>query len=187
ANGSVAQLADFLNRSRNITNKGGGFVRNSGLFPENFFVLNPQFNGVMFYGNPGGSTYQSLEVRMTKRLSQGFTVQTSYTWSRSLGDNDGDFFVDYRDPNNRRLNKSLLGFHRTHAFLTNGTYELPFGPNRPFLSSAPGFVQRFVERWQLGAIFNRISGAPLTITAPIATVVQPFNTPAAGAPPICIV
>src|SRR6266850_136122 len=30
ANGSVAQLADFLNRSRNITNKGGGFVRNSG-------------------------------------------------------------------------------------------------------------------------------------------------------------
>src|SRR5205085_5892555 len=41
ANGSVGQLADFLNRSTSITGKGGGFVRNSGLFPENFFVLNP--------------------------------------------------------------------------------------------------------------------------------------------------
>ena len=133
-------------------------------------MLNPQFNGVMLYGSGGSSTYHSLEVRMTKRLSQGFTVQTSYTWSRSLGDNDGDYFVDYRDPNNRRLNKSLLGFHRTNAFLTNGTYELPFGPNRAFLTNAPGVVQRFVERWQLGAILSRISGAPLSITAPIATL-----------------
>ena len=44
ANGSLVQLADFLNRSTSMTGQGGGFVRNSGLFPENFFVLNPQFN-----------------------------------------------------------------------------------------------------------------------------------------------
>jgi len=187
ANGSVAQLADFLNRSRNITNRGGGFVRNSGLFSENFFVLNPQFNGVMQYGSGGSSTYHSMEMKMTKRLSQGATLQASYTWSRSLGDNDGDFFVDYRDPSNRRLNKSLLGFHRTHAFLLNGTYELPFGANRPFLQNAPRVVQRVVERWQLGAIVNRLSGAPLSVTAPIWTITQPFYSPGAGLPVTCIV
>jgi hypothetical protein len=33
-------------------------------------------------------------------------------------------------------------------------------------------VQRLVERWQLGAIFSRVSGPPMTITAPIATVAQ---------------
>ena len=64
------------------------------------------------------------------------------------------------------LNKALLGFHRTHAFTTNGTCELPLGPNRAFLSGGPGFVQRLVERWQLGGIFSWISGAPLSITAP---------------------
>ena len=186
ANGSPAQLADFLNRSRNITNQGGGFVRNSGLFPENFFVLNPQFNGVMLYGSGGSSTYHSMEVKMTKRLSQGFIFQSSYTWSRSLGDNDGDYFIDYRDPNNRRENKAVLGFHRTNAFLTNGTYELPFGANRPFLANAPAFVQRLVERWQLGGIFSRLSGAPLSVIAPIWTVVQPFYSPAAGQPVLCI-
>jgi hypothetical protein len=46
ANGNVGGLADYLNRSTNITGQGGGFIRNSGLFPENFVVLNPQFNSV---------------------------------------------------------------------------------------------------------------------------------------------
>jgi hypothetical protein len=63
------------------------------------------------------------------------------------------------------LNKSLLTFHRTHDFRSNGTFELPFGPSRKFLSGAPSWVSRIVERWQLGGIFSWSSGAPLTITA----------------------
>jgi hypothetical protein len=59
-----------------------------------------------------------------------------------------------------------LGFHRTHDVRYNGTFELPFGPNRKFVSSAPGFVTRLVERWQLGGILGWSSGSPLTITAP---------------------
>src|SRR5439155_9061086 len=90
ANGSIGQLADFLNRSTNVTGKGGGFVRNSGLFPENFFVLNPQFQTVTLNSNPGSSTYHSLQLQVTKRLSHGFTNSTSYVWSRTLGENDAD-------------------------------------------------------------------------------------------------
>ncbi|HYR43701.1 MAG TPA: hypothetical protein VER98_11795, partial [Terriglobia bacterium] len=172
ANGSVGQLADFLNRSTSITGKGGGFVRNSDLFPDNFFVLNPQFNAVNLHSNPGSSTYHSLQVQWTKRLSHGVTSQTAYTWSRALGENDGDVEVEYRDPNHRSLNHSLLGFHRTHAFNTNGTFELPFGPNRAFLSNAPGFIQRLVERWQLGGIMSWTSGAPVNIMATVATITQ---------------
>jgi hypothetical protein len=176
ANGNVGGLADFLNRSRNITNQGGGFVRNSGLYPENFFVLNPQFQNANLYGSGGSSTYHSLEVQVTKRLSQGFTTQGTYTWSRALGDNDGDYFVDYRDPNNRKLNKAVLGFHRTHAFLANGTWELPLGMNHRFLSGAPAIVQRLVEQWQLGGILSWISGPPLDITAPVSVITQTTST-----------
>jgi len=172
ANGNVGGLADFLNRSTNVTGEGGGFVRNSGLFPENFIVLNPQFNGVTLNSNPGNSTYHSLQMELTKRLSHGVTNSTTYTWSRALGENDGNGSVDYRDPRNRRLDKSLLGFHRTHTITSTGTFELPFGPNRAFLSNASGFVKRLVERWQWGGVFNWSSGAPLTITAPISTLTQ---------------
>jgi len=172
ANGNVGGLADFLNRSTNVTGEGGGFIRNSGLFPENFIVLNPQFNGVTLNSNPGNSTYHSLQMELTKRLSHGVTNSTTYTWSRALGENDGNGSVDYRDPRNRRLDKSLLGFHRTHTITSTGTFELPFGPNRAFLSNASGFVKRLVERWQWGGVFNWSSGAPLTITAPISTLTQ---------------
>jgi hypothetical protein len=172
ANGNVGGLADFLNRSTSVTGRGGGFVRNSGLFPENFFVLNPQFNNVTLYTNPGSSTYHSLQVQVTKRLSHGVTNSTAYTWSRALGENDTDGAVTYLDPRNRSLNKTLLGFHRTHMFTSNATLELPLGPNRRFLSNAPGFVQRMVERWQLGGIFSWSSGAPLSLSAPISTITQ---------------
>ena len=176
ANGNVGQLADFLNRSTNVTGKGGGFVRNSGLFPENFFVLNPQFNTVTRHGNLSNSTYHSLQMQVTKRLSNGFTSQASYTWSRALGadvtNGSEDDVLNPRDPKNRALDKTLLNYHRTHAFTSNGTYELPFGPGRTFLSSAPGFLERLVERWQFGAIFSWSSGPPLNVTAPISTIWQ---------------
>jgi hypothetical protein len=102
---------------------------------------------------------------MTKRLSHGFTSQTSYTWSRNLGlsDNDHDLFA--RDPRNRNSDKTLLGFHRTHIITGNGTYALPFGASRRFLSDAPGWVQQLVGQWQFGSIIRWTSGAPLTITA----------------------
>jgi hypothetical protein len=174
ANGNVGQLADFLNRSTAVTGRGGGFVRNGSL-PETFFVLNPQFQHVTLHSNPGSSTYHSMQVQLTKRLSQGFSTQTSYTWSRGLGESDGDGVVDYIDPSNRSLSKQLLGFHRTHFLTSNGTYALPFGAGRPFLSNAPALVQRLVERWQFGGIFSYTSGAPLTIVAPISTIWQTTN------------
>src|SRR5262249_48181779 len=42
--------------------------------------------------------------------------------------------------------------------------ELPFGPGRMLLPNTGPILSRVLERWQLGAIFNWTSGAPLTIT-----------------------
>ena len=68
----------------------------------------------------------------------------------------------------------MLSFHRTHILATGGTFELPFGQNRAFLSVAPAWVQRLTEQWQLGGIFRWVSGSPLTITAGGLTNVDQF-------------
>ena len=172
ANGNAGAVADFLNRSTNavsavpnpnVTGKGGGFIRNGGL-PEDFLVFNPQFQGAGINGNPSSSTYHSLQVQVTKRTSYGFTTQASYTLSKNLGEGATDGTISARDPRNRALDKSLLTFHRTHIFTSNGTYSLPFGPNRAFLSGGPAWMQRLVEQWQAGAIVRWSSGAPLGFT-----------------------
>jgi hypothetical protein len=49
---------------------------------------------------------------------------------------------------------------------------LPFGPNRQYLSNSTGWIQRVVERWQLGGIMNWTSGAPLTLTSGLSTITQ---------------
>jgi hypothetical protein len=177
ANGSVGQFASALNTQTTVTGQAGGLVRNGG-FPENFIVVNPQFSGVRMDTNPSNSTYHAMTLQVTKRLSHGFTNQTSYTWSKTLGDSSDDGAAGYLNPRNRSLNKSLVDFHRTHSFRTNGTFEMPFGPGRPLLSSAPGWITHLVEKWQLGGIVNWASGAPLTITTGTATFTQNTgNTP----------
>ena len=181
ANGNVGALADYLNRNTTVVaGKGGGIIRNSGLFPENWLVMNPQFNQATIESNPSSSTYHSLQVQVTKRLAQGFTNQTSYTWSRTIGSlEDEQGTLAPRDPGNMALEKAVLDFHRTHSLTSNGTFELPFGPNKPLFSGATGWVQRLTERWQLGAIFGWTSGSPLTITAPVSSLWQTTggNTP----------
>ena len=165
ADGSVGGMANVLNTSTAITGQGGGFIRNSGLFPENYLVLNPQFASAGLNGNLSNSTYHSLQVQMTKRLSHGITNRTGYTWSRTIGLSNDDNNLAARDPLNRNLDKSVLGFHRTHNITSNGTFEMPFGPGRKLLGSAPGWLSRVVERWQLGGVLSWSSGAPLTIAA----------------------
>ncbi|HET9131478.1 MAG TPA: hypothetical protein VFO86_11045, partial [Terriglobia bacterium] len=164
ANGNVGQFASLLNTSAIATGKAGGLLANGGL-PSNFITANPQYALSIMASNPGSSTYHSLNTQVTKRLSQGFTTQFAYTWSRSLGESSGDGATEYWDPRNQHLNHSLLPFHRTHDFRSNGTLELPFGPNKKFVNDSPSFVEKIVERWQLGGIFRWSTGAPVTITA----------------------
>src|SRR5439155_21419977 len=169
ANGSVGQFASPLNSSTTVTGFAAGLIKN-GALPDNLVVVNPQFNNVTLNGNPGNSTYPSLQLQVTKRLSHGFTNQPSFVWSRSLGEGDSDGTVNYLNGRNRSLNKTLLGYHRTSDLRSNGTFELPFGSGRMLLKNAPGWVSRLVERWQLGGVFNLTAGALVNSSVGSATV-----------------
>jgi hypothetical protein len=156
ANGNPAGLATYLGRTAPLNGFAGDYVRTNG-FPENYVFANPQLGQALLFTNPNNSTYNSLNLAVTKRLSHGFTNQSTYTWSRTLNTS----IVNPRE----RGNKTLSAQHRTHDFRSNGTFELPFGPGRLLLPKAGGVLSRLVERWQLGAIFNWTSGTPVTLTA----------------------
>src|SRR6185369_4882556 len=85
ANGNIGQFASALNASTTITNQAGGLIKNGG-FPDNWLVVNPQYAAVVMNSNPGSSTYHSMNLQVTKRLSQGYATSFAYTWSRSLGE-----------------------------------------------------------------------------------------------------
>jgi hypothetical protein len=114
-------------------------------------------------------------------LSQGLTLEANYTWGRTLGDEEGatqELLNSYRNGRDRRVDKRLMGFHRTHIFRSNGTWELPIGPNRFFLSGSRGILSKLAGGWEIGGIFNVASGAPITLNAGISSFNQHLDNTA---------
>jgi hypothetical protein len=141
----------------------GSVLRHAGL-PDNYLVPDPQFSSVNITGNNQNSTYHSLQLQVTRRLSHGFTNTTTYIFSKAMG---AGAFVD---PNNRADAKTLQAVDHKSQISSNGSYELPFGTDHFLLGGAPGWVQNIVSKWQLGGIMNYNSGAPISLTSGITTI-----------------
>jgi hypothetical protein len=92
---------------------------------------NPQVSSANYYTNTGKSNYHSLQVQTIVRAAQGLTFTGTYVWSRNLALAAGA----YTNPADRDLDYNLATNHRTHDFRANGTYNLPFGPNKLLFSN----------------------------------------------------
>jgi len=113
--------------------------------------------------------YDSLQSKLTRRLSGGAELGFSYTFSKAIdyGENEGAVF--HSDPTNWADNRALAGFDRTHNFQAYGVYELPFGQTKRWAHH--GIARILAGGWQLNWIGSVYSGVPLTIT----TNVNPSN------------
>ncbi|HEX6184141.1 MAG TPA: carboxypeptidase regulatory-like domain-containing protein [Pyrinomonadaceae bacterium] len=145
----------------------------------NFFVANPNANGITLLSNNSMSNYHSLQAEFRRRFSQGLQFQADYTFSKALGDARGAFgsqsdltsFRTLRDP---RLDYSRSDVDQTHRFVANAVYDLPFGRGRNYWSSANGLVDRLVGGWTVGGIMAWQSRPPFYVASNRTTVNQ-FN------------
>jgi hypothetical protein len=162
--GQAATLADFADTTPLGTNVRGGLVSAAGL-PLTFFRLNPQVANASIASNISNSTYNAMKVEVGKRFSQGTYFQMNYTLSKALTDYIGSqgFYDDFRDNENRRLDKTLQNFDSTHIVQANGVLELPFGPNKTWLSGITGWKKALLGGWQLNGIFQLATGRPFTV------------------------
>jgi hypothetical protein len=173
ANNNVGALANYFNTSNAFTGAAGGLLRNGNL-PENFIVANPQYANTTLTGNFANSTYHALQLEVVRRFAKGWTVLANYTWSKSLGEEEGasqTLLADYRTIRNRSWDKRLLNFNRPSNFGFSGTYELPFGPGR-LLTSNSRVLNRLMEKWQFGGIMRMLTGAPFSIASPTSSFNQ---------------
>jgi len=130
-------------------------------FPENYLISNPQVSVANYRTNSGSSNYHSMQAQVTLRPIYGFSGSTTYTWSKTMGiPGSGNANPLDRDADYRLLYSSVA-----HDWRTNGTIELPFGPNKLLFGNSSGWVARLIERWQASLILNLSSGRPDSITA----------------------
>lgn len=130
----------------------------------------PQFGDIYMHGSSGSSSsYNAATVKLQKRFSRGFTFLSSYTFSENLDDITGQT-NNYAGGSNVIVNAydlaaeyGLSTIDTPHRFNVSGSYELPFGNGKMFLSD--GFwLNKLVGGWQINAIGMYQSGFPLTFT-----------------------
>lgn len=140
-------------------------------FANPFFGLNPQYTGTISranllrpypqfgditYPDPVGySWYHSLQSRVEKRFSQGYTLQISHTWSKAM---EAAQFLNPTDP---MPYESLADIDRTQRLTGSGIWEMPFGRGRRFGSQMGSFTNFFLGGWQLAGAYQRQTGAPI--------------------------
>ena len=96
-------------------------------------AIAPDTKGVLDKVNKFISSYNGLQVDVTKRLSRGLTFRGSYTFSKNLDDGSGLASSQAQNQTQQALNprdplrdygRSALDFE--HQGSGNFTYELPF-------------------------------------------------------------
>ena len=167
--GQVGELVQTYVNSRSIYLTPG--TNRAVLSPGFFLRANPEAGAVDFIGNGSFSNYNALQAEIRRRLRSGVYFQANYTFSKGFTDFDGsdsNFSALLDLEKGTALEKKRITNDVTHIFRTNGVYELPFGPGKPWLQG--GVASRLFGGWQLSGIFEARTGRPISFVSNRGTV-----------------
>lgn len=125
----------------------------------------PQFTNIARYWPPLGKTwYDSLQVKVTKRLSSGLSFTSNFTWSRNLAmgaEREVNFGTDPSGPShdvfNRRNSKHISGFDIPFQFILSLQYQTP----RVDLGNA--ILNYVLSDWTYSTLLQYQAGLPLAV------------------------
>ena len=125
---------------------------------------NPVFSQVRFKSLDASSWYNSLQLQLARRMSEGLQIKGSYTWSHMTDNATGTINASFsssgvlqQDPYDDKSDYGHSALDVRHILITNWTYALPLGRD---LTGAAG---RILGGWQVNGIINVTSGSPFEI------------------------
>lgn len=124
-------------------------------------------NGVMVNGDPiGNSEYNSLQLKLQKRLTHHFTTLDSFTWAKLLTDDGnpplgfvgshGGYPQDFKD---LQYEHAVSPQDVKYQFTGQVSYDLPIGPGRAV--NLQGVSNAVLGGWTVNGIVYLSSGIPI--------------------------
>jgi hypothetical protein len=146
--------------------EGGQGLNDFGLLPFNA-VNNNALVQPFYQRSVVNSIYNSLQAKITHRMSHGLQIQGSYTWAHGI-DNGSDPI----DPaaGNRTFPRNSLNLAQDrgnadtdvrHVAVINYIWELPIGRGKGFLSN--GVIGKVFEGMQIAGITTAQTGHPFEV------------------------
>lgn len=124
----------------------------------------PLFGGIGSQASGAASIYHSLQMKAEKRMSNGLTFLTSYTYSKSIDDDSDPYGSSYNPRNTTTAMRGPSDFDETQRFVQSGMYALPVGRGKALLGNARGFTEALLGGWNVGGIYTFGTGFPYTVT-----------------------
>ncbi len=154
--GYVGRVGLHLERERNINALQPGTIQaNPGIEPS---VLRPYkgYQVIALGENAARSEYNSLQLEVNRRFSQGLSFGFSYTLSESM-DNASERRNRIFNPFDDRIMWGYSNFDARHIAVVNFMYQLPF------FRGSTGALRTALGGWQLTGIMQFQSGTPFTV------------------------
>jgi len=172
-NGTVPYFCNLVGSSFAPCVNNAGYTGGGAGYPINFFQANPFAAGTTtgYMTAAGYSNYNALQVDFRQNAWNGLQFDANYTWSHSLGlSTTNDWTSAFAAYTLRDLAKSYGPsiFDLRHVLHFSGTYDLPFGAGKRFLSSGH-FIDKMLGNWTAGTILTFQSGAPWRLTGGYST------------------
>lgn len=105
----------------------------------------------------GSARFNSLQIKATKRYSNGLTLLAFWTWMKNMST-----LQNYQYPAYRPITYS--GDSPPSTFVMSWSYDLPFGPGKKFGKSDNAVVKRLVGGWNVAGYVRYSSGDALSFT-----------------------
>src|SRR5712664_1623965 len=133
-------------------------------------------NGFSLNESTAESSYDSLQLSLTGRISERTQLLAAYTFAKSIDNASGtgggagitglvnkgavsDGSSILGNQNNPNANRGVSDFDRTHRFVLSYLWDLP----KPQFAARSGFVRSATWNWRSSAILTAMSGLPIDI------------------------
>ncbi|HUI79109.1 MAG TPA: carboxypeptidase regulatory-like domain-containing protein [Bryobacteraceae bacterium] len=124
---------------------------------------NPYLSAGFFWFTEANSSYNALQVDLTRRLAKGLQFRGNFTWSKNLDMNSAPTIAQAQNQPQMILNRNDLpldwgpsALNITSQSSISVTYDLPFG------KGVQGLAGKLVSGWQANGITTLMTGFPFT-------------------------
>ena len=123
--------------------------------------------GIDYFCNCATNAYDSLQAKLTKRFSSGYSANVNYTLQRPRQHGGDQFETDL--PEHQGLYDSDLDYgppdwDRTHSFIFSLVAELPFGRGRRYMGEMSPLAEGILGGWQFNTNTTIQSGLPFNVS-----------------------
>ncbi|HWE83350.1 MAG TPA: TonB-dependent receptor [Terracidiphilus sp.] len=113
--------------------------------------------GISYYGDDENTEFDALQITLAQQYNKGYAYTINYQWASAFDDTGGYWTWSHVVTHMRDSNVRL------QQVVAYGSYDLPFGKGKQFVSGANHAEDLLIGGWQVSTVLNWSGGLPFTL------------------------